>query len=247
MDNDDDKPTVDAKLKEKFQNAALAYSDISELRALVNFIPLIGSSIDVIISSEAQKIQYNRIRQTIKCLTDEMVKIDKDKIDKSFLDTEEFFDLLILFFEKCTKTRHIEKVKLNCKILSRSIIIDNATERPFAYDILNNIADLTPRDLDLSIRIFDQQKGELPQYTEEYRELTFVKERGWDNLQPSSKLTEFDFSLSLFNLAKSGLIKEIQGSYIGYYGGSYIITDAFRKLMSFIEFSNTPIFSNYLK
>lgn len=238
---------IETKLKEKFHNAAIAYSDISELRALVNLIPVIGSSIDVIISSEAQKVQFKRIQGTISHLTDEMRDIDEEKIDRSFLETEEFFDLLLLFFEKCMKTRHSEKIILNCKILAGSVLFDSKNERQFAYDILNNIADLSPTDLKLSIMIYEQQKGELPHFTDEYRELQFVKERRWDDLLQQSKMHEIEFNLSLFNLTKSGLIREVLGSYIGYYGGKYVITDAFRKLMLYVQFSNTPIFSTNVR
>ena len=45
------------------------------------------------------------------------------------------------------------------------------------------------------------------------------------------KKSSFIFS----RLERNGLIKEVIGTYLGYYGGAYIITDTFRDLMSFLE------------
>jgi hypothetical protein len=92
------------KIAKKLEGAAIKYSQNAELRAAMNLIPNIGSVIDVWISSKGQNLQQKRLLYTVSCLTDEMKKIKIEKIDKEFLDTEEFYDILRRTFENSIKT-----------------------------------------------------------------------------------------------------------------------------------------------
>jgi hypothetical protein len=65
----------------------------------------------------------------------------------------------------------------------------------------------------------------------EYNELKTVKRAGWESLQNTCGLKEVEFRISLTKLARNGLIAEIVGVLLGYRGGVYTITPAFKKLL----------------
>ena len=65
-----------------------------------------------------------------------------------------------------------------------------------------------------------------------------------DDIMYTCDLNEIDFGIALGKLARTGLIKEIVGMYMGYKGGLYLITPTFKKLMNFIKLGTyTPLFN----
>jgi hypothetical protein len=219
------------------------------LRAAISLIPGIGSPIDLILSSEGQNIQNRRVNLTISTLKDEMFKIDLNKIDKKFIESEEFYDLMMKVFESCTRTSRIEKVVLNCKILAKSVLIENSEKRSSAEDFIGFIDGLSFRDLKLGIKMYEQQKN-MPEKLDPDKgntELNFVVEHCWHELKTICQLTEVEFRISLSKLARTGLIKEIVGTYVSYSGAHYIITPIFQRLMNFIQLgTDTPLFNYYI-
>jgi len=233
-------------IKEKANNSAEVYSQSATSRALLNTIPYIGSSIDAWISTKAENIFKNRVTKTIEALTEEIEKVGNN-INKKFLESEDFFDLLLIYMEKCVRTRNIDKVRINSKILVGSLVVDNSGGNDFAEDMLNKFADLNPNDIKLASFIYEKQKEGvplIPKHSDAPDELQFVNSRNWDTIQNEASLDKLEFNLALLKLSQAGLIKEVMGSYIGYFGGKYIITDIFRKLMQFISYANEPLYSS---
>jgi hypothetical protein len=97
--------------------------------------------------------------QTIQDLHEEMTQINEAMIDKPFLTTEEFYDILRKTIESCLRTRHNNKIRLYCKILAGSVIVDNRTERNSVQDFLSFISELSPTDLKVGMEIYKQQKN----------------------------------------------------------------------------------------
>ena len=209
------------KINTNIENAAVTYSRNTAMRTAISLIPGIGPTIDLILSSGGQNIQTRRLESTISNLRNEMLKIDVNKIDKKFLESEEFYDLMIKMFESCTRTRHREKVVLYCKILAHSILIENLEERSTTEDFIGFIDELSLRDLKVAIKIYEQQK-DMPEKFDPDKgntELKFAENNGWHDLKSICQLTETDFSIILFKLERTGLVKEILGSYMDYTGG----------------------------
>lgn len=214
----------------------------------VSLVSGIGPTIDLFLSPGGQNIQTRRIYDTISTLKNEMTKIEETKIDKSFLDSEDFYDLMMRTFESCSRTRHREKLVLYCKILAHSVSIENATERSSTEDYIGFINELSLKDLKVGIKIYEQQKDMPEKFDfEENTELKFVVRSGWHKIKNLCLLDEVDFSIALNKLARTGLIKEIIGTYVNYIGGLYLITPTFRKLMNFIQLgTDTPLFNYYV-
>jgi hypothetical protein len=244
-----DNSSLAKRINSNIESAAVIYSQNTTMRTAISLIPGIGSTIDLILSSGDQKIQTGRINSTISNLRDEMSKIDVSKIDKKFLDSEEFYDLMMQTFERCSRTRHVEKVILYCKILAHSVLIENLEERSSAEDFIGFIDELSFKDIKLGLKMYEQQK-DIPEKFDSDKgntELKFAVEHGWHDLKTICQLTEVEFRISLGKLARTSLIKEIIGTYVSYPGGIYVITPTFQRLMNFIQLGTaTPLFNYYV-
>ena len=237
---------IDSYIEKGIEN----YNQNVGLRYTINQIPIIGFFIDNLLVQTGAEIQQRRLVQTIQILHDLTDKIDKTKVDFEFLDSEEFADLIVKTFQNSVKTRHRERIRLNCKILTGSIMIENRKIRHSAEDMLGLVSDLSPIDLKVASEIYKQQTDIPEKFDMEIQggdEMAFVTKSGWDNLQKLCDLDESDFLLSLHKLSNANLVKQVVGSYVGYMGGKYIITRTFQRLMSMISFSNEPIFLNKLE
>lgn len=120
---------------------------LPNLGGIVASIPYIGSSIDAMFSGYGEKIRQRRIDQTITILKDDMAKTEQKKIDKTFLDGEEFYDLVLRVFRYSLRTRHSKKITLYCKILAGSVLLDNRNERHSAEDFLGFVSELSLIDI----------------------------------------------------------------------------------------------------
>jgi hypothetical protein len=220
------------------------YNQNVGLRYVINQIPIVGFFIDNFFGKTGAEIQERRLMQTIQFLHELTDKIDKTKVDYDFLESEEFTDLIVKIFQNSVKTRHKDKILLNCKILAGSILTENRDIRHSAEDLLVLVSELSPTDLKIASEIYEQQKDKPAKFDFEkgYGELNFITEKGWDNVQRFCKLDDSDFRLGLTKLSNAGLIKEVVGMYSGYEGGKYIITSTFQKLMSIIAYFEEPIF-----
>jgi hypothetical protein len=242
--------SINKKINSNIENGAVIYSQNTALRTAVNLIPGIGPTIDLILSSGGQNIQTRRIVETITDLKNEMNAISESKIDRKFLDTEEFYDYMMRTFERCSRTRHNEKRIFYCKILAHSVSIDNAVERSSTEDFIGFIDELSLTDLKVGMKIYEQQENAPEKFdidSDENTELKYIVRSGWHDIKNLCQLDEIDFDISLRKLARTGLIKEIVGSYAGYTGGLYLVTRTFRKLMNFIQLgTDTPLFYYYI-
>jgi DNA-binding ferritin-like protein (Dps family) len=218
-------------ISEKLQLAAQAYSNNTILRAAVNIIPYIGGSLDVLISSKGYKVVQKRIESLLEQLQRDMSSVKENMIDHTFLESEEWFDLVLKALESAARTRDSEKIRMYSKILRNSVIQDkHKTHSP--EDYLMVLAELTPREVQLAKVIYIQQK-EGPGENE--NELHWASSKGWKNLAVESHLEGEDLPFLLKRLERCGLIREITGTYLDYTGGVYAITDVFRKMMRYIS------------
>ena len=74
-------------------------------------------------------------------------------------------------------------------------------------------------------------------------ELEFTVKTWWHNIPDSLEMSETDFKIGLHKLSRAGLINEVVGTYVGYSGGHYLITSAFKRFMNFIRYSKEPVFN----
>jgi len=210
------------------------YENNTALRAVVNVIPYIGSSLDVLFASKGKEIIQKRINTFLSELHLEMEKVKEEKVDKAYLESEEFFDLLISALEKVSKTRSKRKISLYAKILKNAVLVDKVKDHDEPEKYLSVVAELSEDEILLAKIIYDQQK-ERPHSGE--NELRWAKNKGWNELPKLAKdfSSPDDLCFLLNRIAKSGLLREITGTFLDYQGGVYVITETFRKIMDFLD------------
>lgn len=217
----------------KVNDLSESYSEHFLLRAGVNLIPCIGGALDIFVAGRGEKIAKKRIENFIEELKIELKDFNEKKLDKEYLESECFFDLIINTFKKVVINRTKEKTKLFAKIIKNSISNESQKnhDEPFIY--LDTISELSEQEMILANKIYIMQKDKPDS---NLNELEWATKKGWGNLPTSCpQIMEEDIPFLLKRIEKTGLIKEITGVYLDYNGGIYIITETFRKLMNFIN------------
>jgi len=173
------------------------------------------------------------MKELFEELRKEMSSISEGKVDRKYLESEEWFDLVIKAIEAAVRTRHKEKINLYARVLRGAVTIQNRQEfSPEEYVAV--LTELTLREIEVAQVIYGQQ-CDVPMQPNE-NELQWAWRTGWKQLPPSCpSVPEEDIPFTLLRLQKSGLIREITGTYFDYTGGVYVITESFRKLMRYIE------------
>jgi len=116
------------KLKESIENGLATYPRLIALRVLISKLIPFGSYADIVISGISSKIAARRFSVFKKALENEIKLLDQEKIDKTYLESEEFYDLLRKTLTATEKTREDEKIHLYAKILVGAIEYQDRNE-----------------------------------------------------------------------------------------------------------------------
>lgn len=133
MSNEREKDTLSDQITDMAERGAEWYTEKSILRALITAIPTIGGPMDVLISTEGQKITQRRITDFINELKSEMDKITEDMVNYEFLESEDFFDLIFAAFESASRTKEQLKINLYAKIIKNSVVIEDVDFSSLEY------------------------------------------------------------------------------------------------------------------
>ena len=230
-------------LERRAAEASEAYERNLVLRALVLAIPGIGSSLDLAFTSGGQHSK-ERISALVNDLKEDMQErmemVANSTLDKEYLESEEFFDLVMRAFDAAIRTRDEEKRRLYARILTESTIRSKREKGYSPEEYLRIIADLTPRELYVARTLYRDWPGKV----DEHREYNEVNEEAWkawqDKVCAEGGIDGADLQLILGRLRSSGLITEsIASLRLG--GGpvtelpEYWVSPPFEKLMRFLE------------
>jgi len=226
-----EKSSTDKYISDKLKPAIEKYSENIILREAITLIPYIGSPLDVFLTTKSQKIFSDRIINLFDELKYEMTTLENKKVDKDYINSEEFIDLFIRTIDVAAKTRDKGKIKLYAKLLKGTVKFQDR-KRYSPEEYLQVLAELTMRELEVARTIYKQQKREKRKGEDE---LQWALRCGWEELEKEcSSIPEEDFRFIFLRLEKSGLIRELPAGWFGE-GGIFIITDVFRKIMTYLE------------
>lgn len=209
------------------------YANNSILRGIVNLVPYVGGAIDTVLSIKADQLHTQRVEALFTALEEEMGLINIDKVSSEYFESEEGMDLLISTVEAAKKTKNKEKIKLYAKILRGATTLQAGDLEPHPEVYLAILAELSLRELTVAKLIYDFQKEEY-QANSGLSELQWVS-KSWKEFEQAAQVfvgNELDFVLQ--RLSKTGLIREITGTYFDYMGGVFTVTLTFRGLMCFV-------------
>jgi hypothetical protein len=226
----------------RIAEAALeAYADNIVVRAAVTTIPFVGGPLDLILSTKGQKIVQERVMLLLDALKHEAANLQEEKVDKQYLESEEWFDLILKALEASARTRHIEKLQLYAKVLVGAVVKGNRSKHS-PEDYLTILTELTMRELEVAKALYEQQGRDEPHEGED--ELKWLIRKGvinpaehqWDSLADYKRtVPEEDLVFVLLRLQRTGLATEYNATALGYPGGLFIIAPTFRKLMSYLK------------
>ena len=92
-------------------------------RALINLIPTIGDSLDILLSVKGLKWREERLKAFFLDLDKRVGKIENDEVIKKISESEEFYDLIVLSMNSVVKTRHQKKIECYSNILVNSLLL----------------------------------------------------------------------------------------------------------------------------
>lgn len=136
------------KAQNKIENSLKKYSDSSILRAGVNAIPYVGGSLDILLSLGIQKKTEERFQNLLNELRDQLKRIDEGKLNLTYLESEEFYDLFVQTLNLAIRTRLEEKIKVYASILT-SFLVSEFQNDVKAEDVLSIVEGLTENDIRL--------------------------------------------------------------------------------------------------
>jgi hypothetical protein len=154
----DEEHGILTKIEKGVERAADEYASNPAISLDFSSIPGIGPIIDNMLHATAGEIQKRRYLKLWIGLKAEVALVAETKIDKSFFESEEFYDLIRKTFYTALETANSDKIRLYARILVRSAILDNAKFRSHAKDFLSLLLELLPADLVVAREIYKQQK-----------------------------------------------------------------------------------------
>lgn len=98
------------------------YEENNVLRALVNLIPNIGGSLDILLSIKGSKWREERLKTFLIDLDTRIGEIENEEIIDKISQSEEFYDLIVQSMNSVIKTRHQKKIECYANILVNSLI-----------------------------------------------------------------------------------------------------------------------------
>ncbi len=215
-------------ITDKLSKAKEEYARKTGWRALVNLIPYIGSSLDVLLTAKAQEVTQQRIESLVSEVSNQLKLIEESKVDKSFLDSDEWYDLVFRTFEKAIRTRSTEKIQLYSKILVGTLI--SPENREHSEGFLDILADLSETEVKLARLVY------------ELKDISIQKKDEHGSQKPNifldrcTFIDKNDIQFYMKRLERVGLVnEEVGGMWIGYGGGWYKVTPTFDKLMKVLS------------
>lgn len=197
-------------------------------------VPILGNYMDIVYTETVQAIKDISFLNSLE-------KLDEEKIDKEYLNSLEFYNLLVQTFNMILDEIESDKVIYYSKLIKNSIE-SSKDDRRYTFDYINIVHELSINQMYLLQEIYIQQK-DLYKIKEEHpdcTELSLVEKcTDWkklpDVLKDKYGIEKNDLNFLLKRTESTGLIHEITGSYWDYSGGTYIMNESLRKFMDSLD------------
>lgn len=108
---------------QKVKDIGNSYSDNTSLKAVVNLIPYVGGALDEIFSHRSNSLKNKRLENFISNTENVFQDIEENKLNKSFLESDEFTDLVLRCIRLSIKTTSNDKAKIFSQIIKKSLTV----------------------------------------------------------------------------------------------------------------------------
>lgn len=127
------------------QDISKCYESNIIARAIVNAIPYIGGSVDVLLTHKWAQIQQQRVDDLLEKISAELADLSDTAITKSTLESEEFYDFIYQIANRAIESRCGEKRTAFARIIKSAIIQDKSIFD--LEDIVRQVAQTQEKDL----------------------------------------------------------------------------------------------------
>lgn len=129
----------------ELSNITKHYEDNAIARVIVNAIPYIGGSVDVLLTQRWSRIRQQRIDDLLEKISVELSEIKETAVTKETLESEEFYDLVFQIASNAISSRCGETRVGYARVIKTAL----NKEETFTNleDIVRQIAGLTEKDL----------------------------------------------------------------------------------------------------
>jgi hypothetical protein len=137
------------------------YCDKFPLRATIQAIPILGSTLDTMLAGLGVKYQYDRLENFISDLQDKLKVLKKVGINKAVIEpSEELFDFMMKIFDEVIKTRSKEKRKRFANLVASQVI--NQRHWDEAENACRLLGDLTVNHIRVLLLSTKAEKTDFP-------------------------------------------------------------------------------------
>ncbi len=190
-------------------------------------VPVIGSYMDVVYTESIQAIKETAFQNSIE-------KLDEEKVDKEYLNSLEFFNLLVKTFKLTLDEIETDKVIYFSKLIKDSLESDELG-RKYNFDYIKTISELSVDQMCILKVLYVQQKDIVSYSGDNFGNVILTK-TDYKNiskiLEDKYSITNDEFEFLAKRTEATGLIHEIL--YLdddGNMGYVYAINSTLNKLM----------------
>ena len=126
------------------QDLIQKYEGNTVLRVIVNLIPYVGGSLDVALSRWSQ-IKQRRIDELLSAISGQLQGIQEEAINKEYLESEEFYDLVYQIVNYALASRCQETRRAYAKVVKTAILNEETTAN--LEDIIRQIEGIKEKDI----------------------------------------------------------------------------------------------------
>lgn len=127
-----------------FQDIIRKYEGNTVLRVIVNLIPYVGGSLDVALNKWSQ-IKQRRIDELMGAINEELEGIQDDLINKSYLESDEFYDLVYQIVNNALANRCPETRIAYAKVVRSAVLNEETTAN--LEDIIRQVEGIREKDI----------------------------------------------------------------------------------------------------
>lgn len=127
-----------------YQEIIQKYEGNTVLRLIVNLIPYVGGSLDLALSKWSQ-IKQRRVEDLLDAICVELKGIQETAINKEYLESEEFYDLVYQIANNALANRCPETRKAYAKVVRSAVLNEESTAN--LEDIIRQIEDVKEKDI----------------------------------------------------------------------------------------------------
>ncbi|MDE1337179.1 hypothetical protein [Vibrio aestuarianus] len=125
-----------------------SYSQDPTLRSLFTLIPYLGPIIDAQMTSRASYYQGKRFDAMLRAIHSEINAIERDHLNKAYIESEEFYDLVVNAFTQASRLASEDRIDAIASIIKESL--DNGTtQQVLAIDLVSVLGEMSESEASL--------------------------------------------------------------------------------------------------